>query len=193
MCAAHAIQPDCAIMGINQPPETTDVFGLLTEAQLECLQLVRRRRTAKQIARALNITHHAVEQRLKSARRKLRVDTTAEAIDLLEAAERATYGDAVYGAADIAGMDPDWPAIDLSPPSGGDSGREVMTAYSPLAETYAGQPSGLNRLTEMLLGDAGAMSWKHRLVFMGVVALVTITIVILLISFIEGLSRLNPS
>jgi DNA-binding CsgD family transcriptional regulator len=180
-------------MALSRPPGKADVFTLLTEAQLECLQLVRRRKTAKQIARILNISHHAVEQRLKSARRKLGVDTTAAAVDLLEAAERATYGDAVYGPPDVARLDLDWAPPDLSPPIGGDSGREVMTAFSPIADRYVGQPSGSDRLKEMLLGDARDMSWQHRLVFMAAVALVTIVIVILLISFIEGLSRLDQS
>jgi DNA-binding CsgD family transcriptional regulator len=180
-------------MALDHSPDPQDVFSLLTEAQLECIRLVRRRKTAKQIARTLNISHHAVEQRLKSARRKLKVETTAEAVDLLEAAERATYGETVYGPPDVARSDMDWAPPDLSPPIGGDSGREVMTAFSPLAERFVGQPSGSEKLKEILLGDAGEMSWRHRLVFMAAVALVTITIVILLISVIEGLSRLNQS
>jgi DNA-binding CsgD family transcriptional regulator len=180
-------------MVLPNNPISQNIFTLLTEAQLECLQLVRRRKTAKQIARTLNITHHAVEQRLKSARRKLGVETTAEAVDLLEAAERAAYGDTVYGSPDVARLDVDWAPPDLSPPMGGDSGREVMTAFSPVAERNAVEPSGSEKLKEMLLGDAGDMSWQHRLVFMAAVALVTITIVILLISFIEGLSRLDQS
>jgi DNA-binding CsgD family transcriptional regulator len=164
----------------------------LTEAQLECLQLVRRRRTAKQIARSLGITHHAVEQRLKSARRKLGVDTTAEAVDLLEAAEREAYGDTVYGLPDVANMDADWPPQPLSPPYGGDSGKEVLTAFSPaMGDAPTKAPSAFEKLTWAFVGDASTMSWKHRVVFMSVTALATLMTVILLVSFIEGLSRLG--
>lgn len=168
------------------------VLAQLTEAQLACLQLVRRRKTAKQIARSLNITHHAVEQRLKTARRKLGVETTAEAIDLLEAAEREAYGDTVYGAPDIARMDLDWAPPPSSPPYGGDSGVEVMTAFSPVADMAARPPPGSISLVETLFGNAEAMSWQHRMLLMASIAFGAVTIVILLISIIEGLSRLDP-
>lgn len=166
------------------------VLALLTEAQLECLQLVRQRKTAKQIARTLNISHHAVEQRLKSARRKLGVDTTAEAIDLIEEAERVAYGETVYGLPDVARLDPDWAPEFLSPPNRGDSGTEIMTAFSPVTDEMPANPSSFDKLVEVLVGDAGAMSWQSRLVFMAISALVAVIIVILLVSFIEGLSRL---
>ncbi len=180
-------------MADNGALKPEPVLSKLTEAQLACLQLVRRRKTAKQIARSLNITHHAVEQRLKTARRKLGVETTAEAVDLLEAAESNAYGDTVYGAPDIARMDVDWAPPNPSPPYGGDSGAEVMTAFSPIADKIFEQPSSSGKLMEMLLGSAGAMSWRHRLVLMAVMAFGAITVVILLISIIEGLSRLNHS
>lgn len=180
-------------MSLNEPERPSPpVLAQLTEAQLECLQLVRRRKTAKQIARSLNITHHAVEQRLKSARRKLGVHTTAEAIDLLEAAECRAYGDTVYGAPDIARMDTNWAPPASSPPYGGDSGAEVLTAFSPVQGLMSAQPSSFERLVESVLGNADTMSWRSRLVFMAGVILVTIMSVILLVSFIEGMSRLTP-
>jgi DNA-binding CsgD family transcriptional regulator len=54
----------------------------LTERQQQCLEGYLARKTAKQIGRELGITHHAVEQHLKAARRKLGVTDTAEAARL---------------------------------------------------------------------------------------------------------------
>lgn len=180
-------------MSSDEPPRPLPpVLAQLTEAQLECLQLVRRRKTAKQIARSLNITHHAVEQRLKSARRKLGVETTAAAIDLLEAAERQAYGGTVYGVPDIARMDLDWAPPPSSPPYGGDSGSGVMTAFSPVVDMTAQRSPSPAKMMEMLLGSAEAMSWQRKLLLMAAMAFGAVTLVILLISIIEGLSRLDP-
>lgn len=174
------------------PAYTEPVLLRLTEAQLECLRLAKRRRTAKQIARTLNITHHAVEQRLKSARRRLGVATTAEAIDLLEAAEREAYGDTVYGAPDVAKLDLNWAPPNLPPPYGGGSGVEVLTAFSSVADVNVRSLSSPERMMDKLFGDAKAMPWQHRMLLMAATAFWAIVIISLLISLIEGLNRLNP-
>jgi DNA-binding CsgD family transcriptional regulator len=54
----------------------------LTERQQQCLEGYLARKTAKQIGRELGISHHAVEQHLKAARRKLNVTDTAAAARL---------------------------------------------------------------------------------------------------------------
>jgi len=75
----------------------------LTGAQRKVLRLWSTRRSAKEIGRELGITHCAVNERLRSARRILGVGTSAEAARLLAAAEHS--GDArtrhslAYGAA----------------------------------------------------------------------------------------------
>ena len=51
----------------------------LTERQRQCLEGFLARKTAKQIGRDLGITHHAVEQHLKAARKKLGATDTLEA------------------------------------------------------------------------------------------------------------------
>src|SRR5438067_10671749 len=51
----------------------------LTERQHQCLEGFLERKTAKQIGRELGISHHAVEQHLKAARRKLGAQDTGEA------------------------------------------------------------------------------------------------------------------
>jgi len=52
---------------------------VLTERQQQCLWGVLGHRTAKEIGRELGISHHAVEQHLKAARRKLGTSSTLEA------------------------------------------------------------------------------------------------------------------
>lgn len=57
----------------------------LTERQKQCLQHALQRKTAKQIGRELGITHHAVEQHLKAARRKLGAIDTGDAARIFAA------------------------------------------------------------------------------------------------------------
>jgi DNA-binding CsgD family transcriptional regulator len=59
----------------------------LTEAEREVLRLWLRRASAKEIARDLGITHWAVNERLRSARRRLGVASSNEAARLLADAE----------------------------------------------------------------------------------------------------------
>ena len=54
----------------------------LTARQSRCLQGFLERKTAKQIGRELGISHHAVEQHMKAARKKLGARDSAEAARL---------------------------------------------------------------------------------------------------------------
>jgi DNA-binding CsgD family transcriptional regulator len=54
----------------------------LTERQRQCLYGFLERKTAKQIGRELGISHHAVEQHMKAARRKLGAQDSAAAARL---------------------------------------------------------------------------------------------------------------
>lgn len=60
----------------------------LTEREKEALRLWLQHRTAKEIAIALGISHHAVEKRLKMARTKLGVTSSLEAARMLAETER---------------------------------------------------------------------------------------------------------
>ena len=73
--------------------KTRDPITALTEREKECLRHWLQRKTAKQIALDIGVTHHAVEKRLKMARTKLGVTSSLEAARLLEAAEG--YGQTV--------------------------------------------------------------------------------------------------
>jgi DNA-binding CsgD family transcriptional regulator len=74
----------------------------LTERQRDCLEGFLARKTAKQIGRELGITHHAVEQHLKAARKKLHAADTSEAARLYFGEVHTTDG-SYYAAAEVPG------------------------------------------------------------------------------------------
>jgi DNA-binding CsgD family transcriptional regulator len=79
----------------------------LTEAQREVLRRWNERKSAKEIAIELGITHWAVNERLRTARRALRVGTSQEAARLLVQAEQgAAYKRDVYEPLRLAETDP---------------------------------------------------------------------------------------
>lgn len=63
-------------------------FSKLTEREKEVLRLWLERKTAKEIAIELGVSHHAVEKRLKMARFKLGVASSLEAARILSEEER---------------------------------------------------------------------------------------------------------
>jgi DNA-binding CsgD family transcriptional regulator len=73
----------------------------LTERQRQCLEGFIARKTAKEVGRELGITHHAVEQHLKAARKKLGATDTLGAARLYVAQGRATTGP-YYGPSDVS-------------------------------------------------------------------------------------------
>jgi DNA-binding CsgD family transcriptional regulator len=69
--------------------ETDKRIATLTEREKICLRQWLEHKTAKQIAADLNISHHAVEKRLKIARIKLGTTTSRHAALILREAERS--------------------------------------------------------------------------------------------------------
>ncbi|WP_265563272.1 LuxR C-terminal-related transcriptional regulator [Sphingomicrobium arenosum] len=69
----------------------------LTRREREALHGILERKTAKEMALELGISHHAVEKRLKRARHKLGVTTSLEAARRYE----AQYGETVSGPSDL--------------------------------------------------------------------------------------------
>lgn len=70
----------------------TDGVTRLTPAQVDCLRLVLRHMTSKDIARALGISPHTVDMRLRTAMRTLGVASRINAARLLAARELAEAG-----------------------------------------------------------------------------------------------------
>jgi len=95
---------------------SSESIAKLTEREKECLRLWLGHKTAKEIARELGVSHHAIEKRLKMARTKLGVGTSLEAARLLARKER--YQQAVARSPDLLSK----------PPSSHASGQPTRTA-----------------------------------------------------------------
>ncbi len=75
----------------------------LTEGQKQCLRLVDRHCTSKEIARELGISPFTVDQRLDSARRKLNADSRRSAAKIFVTTEAGKVSDTlVYETSNIA-------------------------------------------------------------------------------------------
>ncbi len=80
-----------------------DAVARLTEAQREVLRRWHVRRSAKEIAIELGVTHWAVNERLRAARRTLGAASSQEAAQMLAAVEgAATYKPFVYDPPSLA-------------------------------------------------------------------------------------------
>jgi DNA-binding CsgD family transcriptional regulator len=97
----------------------------LTERQRQCLEGFIARKTAKQIGRELGITHHAVEQHLKAARKKLGVTDTLGAARLYAASAYTTAGP-YYAASELPEAAGD-PSCNMQPERGSLLLRDVAT------------------------------------------------------------------
>lgn len=96
------------------PAAATDRLAKLTDGQKECLRLVYRHMSSKDIARELGISPHSVDARLRSAIRALGVAARTDAALLLAAHEAgAPYQSPVYQSPHVAAaaasvmLDPD--------------------------------------------------------------------------------------
>ena len=141
----------------------------LTERQRQCLEGFLTRKTAKEIGRELGITHHAVEQHLKAARRKF------GASDTIEAARR-------YAAGTYATVEPYYGTSEVS-----DSA--TVTQCNP-------QPRrGISRLRDIATEEPGIiqpMSAKATLTAIGLSGIVMITILTLIVAVANGVAQLAP-
>jgi DNA-binding CsgD family transcriptional regulator len=79
----------------------SDPLPRLSERQQQCLLGVLEFKSAKQIARDLGVSQHAVEKHLKAVRDKFGVDSTAEAARLYAMAQSGK-DIPYYGATDLA-------------------------------------------------------------------------------------------
>lgn len=164
----------------------------LTEAQREVLRLWHTRKSAKEIGRDLGITHWAVNERLRSARRVLGVGTSGEAARLLAAAEAGdTYKRIVCDADTVAGTedsvlfrqadeDGEWP----SRTSRHHAVREERVPYE------AAGLSGLRLPLPRYRGDRNDLSIRTRLIWIGAIALGFVAMVGALITISSGVVRI---
>jgi DNA-binding CsgD family transcriptional regulator len=141
----------------------------LTERQRQCLEGFLARKTAKQIGRDLGITHHAVEQHLKAARRKL------GAADTLEAARiYAGHSDATAG--------PYYAAPEVS-----DDSITAQGSNQPKPEVSV--------LRDVAAEDAGviqSLSARQTLIAIGLCGFGMVTILSLIVAVASGVAQLAP-
>lgn len=141
----------------------------LTERQRQCLEGFLARKTAKQIGRELGITHHAVEQHLKAARKKF------GATDTLGAARR-------YAASAYTTAEPYYAASEVS-----DSAAITQCGEQPR--------TGLFRLRDIATEEPGiiqALSTRQTLAAIGLSGIVMITILTLIVAVANGVAQLAP-
>ncbi|MBA2466185.1 MAG: helix-turn-helix transcriptional regulator [Sphingomonas sp.] len=139
----------------------------LTERQLQCLRGFAERKTAKVIGRELGISHHAVEQHLKAARRKL------GAADTLEAARRYFGGGGTTAK-------PYYDASELSFPGAvAQFGDQPTQSVASLRDIAADEPEILQPLPPSL-----------TLLVIGACGVAVIVILALIVAVAEGVGQL---
>jgi DNA-binding CsgD family transcriptional regulator len=164
----------------------------LTEAQCEVLRHFHKRKTAKEIGRELGITHWAVNERLRSARRVLNVATSGEAARLLTAAGlQAPYNRLVCDPKRIA-ADNDLVLLSVPDEDGegpSRAGRDGVVEERPVS-------FGTTFLTSLRLplprfrGDRNDVTIGTRLIWIGTIALGAVLILGGLITISWGVVRM---
>lgn len=130
-----------------------DRLAGLTEGQRACLRMVLRHMSSKDIARALSISPHTVDQRIRLAMKTLGVTSRIEAARLLAAAEPGYQG-LIYQSPDIDPADgappAHAPARDEGKVRDGTPPRAVwiIVAAAAAALAFAGLFTGLNALSQ---------------------------------------------
>ena len=141
----------------------------LTERQRQCLEGYLARKTAKQIGRELGITHHAVEQHLKAARKKLGAAGT------LEAARR--YAASAYTTVEPYYAAPEVPAAGAVDPSHAQPRQGVFL----LRDVATDAP-----------GVIQALSARQTLIAIGICGVAIIIILSLIVAVANGVAQLAP-
>jgi len=170
---------------------TQDRLAKLTEAQREVLRLWSTRKSAKEIGREIGITHWAVNERLRSARRVLGVASSGEAARLLIAAEaEGDYKRIVCDPPAIAGPSEHVlfsdPGEDGEGPSRTHRPSEVREEQVPWGPAARGPRLPLPRYR----GDRNDLTIKTRLIWIGAIAIGGVVILGALITISSGVVRL---
>ena len=146
-----------------------DPLPHLTDRQRQCLEGFITRKTAKEVGRELGITHHAVEQHLKAARKKL------GATDTLDAARR-------YAAKLTTTGEPYYASSEVTP--------------GTFDEHSLSQPKrGVSRLWDVATDGPGtlqALSATQTLIAVGICGLGMIVILALIVAVANGVAQLAP-
>ena len=140
----------------------------LTERQRQCLEGFIARKTAKEIGRELGITHHAVEQHLKAARKKFAANDTLEAARRYAAGSYTTVGQ-YYATPEVS-----------DPPGDGHCIGQPARGASLLRDIATDGPGLLQSLSPM-----------RTLAAIGICGVGMITILSLIIAVADGVKELT--
>ena len=88
------------MVGQDSSSDGSGKLAVLTRKQREVLDLLLDHKTSKEIAQALDISHHTVDQRIQIARRKLGAQSRSE-VALRYRELKQIYGQTVYDDSDI--------------------------------------------------------------------------------------------
>ena len=130
---AHA---DAAVRGL-----VSDLVAQLTEGQRDCLRLVFQHMTSKDIARALDISPHTVDMRLRTAMKTLAVASRIDAARLLVETEGqgTSYQPLIYQAPDVAGSAD---AVTMHSPASTATDDDADQQFSPQSSPENEPPAG---------------------------------------------------
>ena len=167
----------------------------MTEPQREVLRLWQQRQSAKEIALSLGITHWAVNERLRSARRCLGASSSNDAARMLADAEgEGTYKRVVYKPRAIA----ESPALDILDRSVDQGKRESMRPEGARAlreervpfEVEAPLLASLGFPVPRYTGDRNDLRVGRRLFWIGALAFGIVLAVGALITMSWGFVRI---
>ncbi|WP_321323068.1 helix-turn-helix transcriptional regulator [uncultured Parasphingorhabdus sp.] len=163
-------------------PETARVANL-TAKQRECLHLVVLRKSSKEIARILEISKPAVDQRLVSARRVLGAATRDEAA-LIYARASGTYDRILY---DPAGV----PFDGVSGPEGSQDERPGSSMLEEVSIPYEiDTENDPNVWPQILKEPEGNWGTAQRIAIMVILTIGILAIVLIALSVSQSLSSL---
>lgn len=165
-----------------------EALSKLSEGQRQCLRLVLAHKSSKDIARALGISSHTVDQRLKVAMKTLGASTRVEAAQR-HAELEAQYQPLVYQSPDIArtGAPPTIGASADAPGALADAVAEQRAVYqvdAPLSRALQA-PVPIKGRSPSELGTWQRIGWI-------VVIMLAIALIFgVFVAGLEGLSRLG--
>ncbi len=181
--------------------DSSFMINKLSEGQKDCLRLVMQHLSSKEIARELSISPHTVDKRLKQSIATLHANSRFDAARLLAQIEasgthtiQTEYQPLVYQHPDLFGMSE--PAItEMS------NGKEnqphgtnaAMLHTSQMAYHASSDFEPRSKLLELVFGangKANELGTISRVVAILAIAVGSVLIFAILVSVIEGLSRL---
>jgi DNA-binding CsgD family transcriptional regulator len=176
----------------NPSDGLTERAARLSEGQRQCLRLVRRHKTSKEIARELGISKATVDQRLRIAGEKLGVVTRTEAALLLEAVEGAIYDRVSYAPVDI---EPDHLQRSTSPRLE-DAGIGAKTELAEAQAPYwgASPANGLGTIPlPIRRGKQNTLTPAQRLLWIALIMLGLAMFGVVMLAALETLGRLTTA